>query len=83
MSSRLGNRKTLSKQTQQFNTFYSNEQDTESNRNSAAMADYSSQGISQPSLDQAYETAGNPTDKEPVEKSRAQLNAQTDKDNAV
>ncbi|KAF2172536.1 hypothetical protein M409DRAFT_50219 [Zasmidium cellare ATCC 36951] len=43
----------------------------------------SSTGLSQPSLDQAYETAGNPTDKEPIEKSRAQLNAKTDDDNAV
>ncbi|KAK4507805.1 hypothetical protein PRZ48_001540 [Zasmidium cellare] len=43
----------------------------------------SSNGLSQPSLDQAYETAGNPTDKEPIEKSRAQLNAKTDEDNAV
>lgn len=39
--------------------------------------------ISQPSIDQAYETAGNPTDKEPVEQSRAQLNAKTDDENAV
>lgn len=43
----------------------------------------SSNGLSQPTLDQAYETAGNPTDKEPVEKSEAQLNAKTDDDDAV
>lgn len=42
-----------------------------------------SEGISQPGLDQAYETAGNPTDKKPVEKAMAQLNAKTDDDNAV
>ncbi|CAK4032241.1 Hypothetical predicted protein [Lecanosticta acicola] len=37
----------------------------------------------QPRLDQAYETAGNPTDKAPVENTRAQINAQTNDENAV
>ncbi|KAF7193374.1 hypothetical protein HII31_05249 [Pseudocercospora fuligena] len=40
-------------------------------------------GPSHPGPNAAYETAGNPTQKEPVEASRAQLNAQTDDDNAV
>lgn len=37
----------------------------------------------QPSLKQAYETAGNPTDKSSREQSQSQLNAKTDDDNAV
>lgn len=35
-------------------------------------------GPSQPRLDQAYETAGNPTDKEPIEQSKARQNAQAE-----
>lgn len=37
----------------------------------------------QPNLSNAYETAGNPTDKSSREKSQSQLNAKTDDDNAV
>lgn len=37
----------------------------------------------QPSLKQAYEVAGNPTDKSSREQSKAQLNAKTDDENAV
>ncbi|EGP92155.1 unnamed protein product [Zymoseptoria tritici ST99CH_3D1] len=37
----------------------------------------------QPSPAQAYETAGNPTDKSASEQSMAQLNSKTDADNAV
>ncbi|KAK4635089.1 hypothetical protein CLAFUW4_00432 [Fulvia fulva] len=35
-------------------------------------------GPSQPRLDQAYETAGNPTDKEPIEQCKAQENARAE-----
>lgn len=37
----------------------------------------------QPFPYQAYEVAGNPTDKSELEQSRAQLNAKTDDENAV
>jgi 2-oxo-4-hydroxy-4-carboxy--5-ureidoimidazoline (OHCU) decarboxylase len=37
----------------------------------------------QPSLAQAYETAGNPTNKSSREQSMAQLNSKTDSENAV
>ncbi|EME88920.1 uncharacterized protein MYCFIDRAFT_102044, partial [Pseudocercospora fijiensis CIRAD86] len=40
-------------------------------------------GPSHPGPNAAYETAGNPTQKEPVEASRAQQNAQMDDDNAM
>lgn len=40
-------------------------------------------GPSHPGPNAAYETAGNPTNKEPVESARAHINAQTDDDNAV
>ena len=43
----------------------------------------SKQVAGQPSIDQAYETAGNPTDKEPIEKARAHINAKTDEENAM
>ncbi|PPJ49604.1 hypothetical protein CBER1_01941 [Cercospora berteroae] len=41
------------------------------------------EGPSQPNLQHAYETAGNPTDKSEREEAQAKKNAQTDEDNAV
>ena len=39
---------------------------------------HGSNGPSQPRLDQAYEVAGNPTDKEPIEQSKARQNARAE-----
>lgn len=41
------------------------------------------EGPSQPNLQHAYETAGNPTDKSAREEAQAKKNALTDEDNAV